>query len=178
MATTFIVDKRSWLNAGIKRTTFINICVITLEIICSTYVDAAFRSARRVINLSASTRRYIDHYIIYEKLSVELISCVSDERGFMKYIQQWNLRDTFVRLIWLNRGLSSISCFVFTFYFVPLLLPIFFSFEYSDNLKWFYGNVKIKFPALYFAIKQRLALYLLSFFLLFHLLAPSSLFNL
>ena len=44
--------------------------------------------ASRVINLSPSTQRYIHHYIIYGKLSVELISCVPDEREFMKYIQQ------------------------------------------------------------------------------------------
>lgn len=144
MAATFIVDKRSWLNGGIKRTTFINICVITLEIICSTYVDASvsLRSSRnKLICLDATIYRSL-HYLrkAFSRINImrfgwTWIYEVYSAMKFTGYVCPFDLIKQ--RLVF-----HFLFCLLLLFRSSPLA---FYSSEYSDNLKWFYGILKLNF---------------------------------
>lgn len=101
------LPRRSLTNgSGLNRAdsseiTFINICIISQE--RNYLLDPRCRE-RFVINLSRSTRRDTSiNYVIYGKLSVELISWRYGWTWIYEvYIQQWNLT------IWFKSGLFLI----------------------------------------------------------------------
>lgn len=88
-------------RADSSEITFINICIISQE--RNYLLDPRCRE-RFVINLSRSTRRDTSiNYVIYGKLSVELISWRYGWTWIYEvYIQQWNLT------IWFKSGLFLI----------------------------------------------------------------------
>lgn len=101
------LPRRSLTNdSGLNRAdsseiTFINICIISQE---RNYLLGPRCRERFVINLSRSTRRDTSiNYVIYGKLSVELISWRYGWTWIYEvYIQQWNLT------IWFKSGLFLI----------------------------------------------------------------------
>lgn len=88
-------------RADSSEITFINICIISQE---RNYLLGPRCRERFVINLSRSTRRDTSiNYVIYGKLSVELISWRYGWTWIYEvYIQQWNLT------IWFKSGLFLI----------------------------------------------------------------------